>query len=188
MKRVSYQNSAAAFPPLFKGRGREGFHRESEALSRWTEPTPNPSLEKGGEQVARKSAGKAKKKYKSGIKAERARRLRNDATPAERLLWTKINRKQIGGYKFRRQHPIGLYVLDFYCVELKLCIELDGGQHAYEENRRKDEQRTTYLENKGIAVLRFWNIDVLGDVEGAIQMIFEEARSRAYELNRANES
>jgi len=133
------------------------------ALTKRCEPTPSRpkgpqplwTLKKGGGQAAPAANVKAKKKYRTASKTKRARRLRNEATGAERLFWTKLNRKQIDGHKFRRQHPVGLYVLDFYCVELKLCIELDGDQHGFDENRKKDERRTQYLEGQGMTVIRY---------------------------------
>ena len=141
------------------------------------EPTPSPSLEKGGEGAAR--SHKAKKKYRIAEKTKRARRLRNDATPAERRLWTRLSRRQLGGFKFRRQFPHGRYVLDFYCVELKLCVELDSDQHGEDDLRRKDEFRTKYLEENSVEVMRFWNHQVLTAVESAADAILEQAHALA---------
>ena len=90
-------------------------------------------------------------------KATRARNLRKDSTEAERLLWSKLRSRQVDGHKFRRQHPIGTYVVDFACVEADLLIEIDGGQHT----DTVDAERTAWLESEGFKVLRLWNHDVL---------------------------
>ncbi|GEM_PF-70051 len=97
----------------------------------------------------------------------RARSLRNNPTEAEKALWAKLKHGQMG-VKFRRQHPVRPYVLDFFCAERGLVIEVDGGQHN--ENKRDDE-RTAFLESKGYVVLRFWNNEVLGNIEGVIEMV-----------------
>ena len=90
---------------------------------------------------------------------QRARKLRNSATDAERRLWQHLRLKQLGGFKFRRQVPIAGYIADFLCRELKLIVELDGGQHA--EQSAYDKERTLELEAEGYRVLRYWNDDVL---------------------------
>ena len=96
---------------------------------------------------------------------EFARRLRKEMTDAERKVWQHLRSCRVEGYKFRRQHPIGRYVADFCCVERRLIIELDGGQHAEEIQVQKDRERTAYLKQKGFHVLRFWDNDVLNDVD-----------------------
>jgi len=88
-----------------------------------------------------------------------ARGLRKESTDAERKLWTLLRNRTLLGCKFRRQFPIDPYVADFVCVEKRLIVELDGGQHA--ESAEHDEERTAFLKSKGYAVLRFWNNDVL---------------------------
>ena len=100
---------------------------------------------------------------------ERARQLRSTMTDAERRLWSKLRFRQIEGHKFRRQAPIGSYVVDFLCSELKLIVEVDGGQHA--TRAEADARRTAYLESEGYRVVRVWNNEVLGDIEGACEMI-----------------
>ena len=82
-----------------------------------------------------------------------ARTLRKNLTDAEKRLWQKINRRQIGAFKFRRQHPIGEYIVDFVCLERHLIVELDGGQHAAQV--AYDDQRTAWLKSRGYRVLRF---------------------------------
>ncbi|KXS33571.1 MAG: ATP-dependent helicase HrpA [Candidatus Gallionella acididurans] len=103
----------------------------------------------------------------------RARELRKNATDAENLLWQLLRRNQILGYDFRRQHPAGSYILDFYCHQAKLAIELDGGQHAEEAQRAHDDKRSDWLEAQGIKVLRFWNNEVLTNTEGVLQSLFD---------------
>ena len=98
----------------------------------------------------------------------RAGELRNEATPAERKLWAYIRNEQLG-VKFRRQHAIGNYVPDFVCVKKKLIIELDGGQHT--EQAEYDNERTKFLESQGYKVIRFWNKDVMNDINGIIRNI-----------------
>ena len=97
-----------------------------------------------------------------------AKRLRREATAAESLLWQRLRNRQLG-YKFRRQQPIGPYIVDFVCPELKLVVELDGGQHA--DARNRDQVRTAYLESSGFTVLRFWNNAVFENLEGVLTVI-----------------
>ena len=98
-----------------------------------------------------------------------ARDLRRNLTDAERALWRHLRQRQVAGLKFRRQHPIGHYILDFVCLEARLVIELDGGQHA--DRQGEDHERTAWLEARGYRVLRFWNTDVLGNPEGLLELI-----------------
>ncbi len=97
----------------------------------------------------------------------RARQLRSTMTDAERTLWRALRRKQLDGHRFRRQHPIGRYIVDFFCPEAKLIVELDGGQHA--EQADYDADRTEWLEARGYRVVRYWNPDVLGNLEGVLE-------------------
>ena len=102
---------------------------------------------------------------------ERARTLRREATDAERRLWAALRNRQLHGYRFRRQFPIDPYIADFCCVERMLVVELDGGQHQQRE--RYDSARTHHLRARGFKVLRFWNADVLRNVEGTCDAIRE---------------
>ncbi|MBT3393396.1 MAG: endonuclease domain-containing protein [Elusimicrobiaceae bacterium] len=97
---------------------------------------------------------------------ENAKELRKSLTPAERFLWSKIKEKQLG-YKFRKQHVIAKYIVDFICLEKNLIIELDGGQHN-EETKEYDEKRDLILNKEGYKVIRFWNNDVLKNIEGVV--------------------
>ena len=105
-----------------------------------------------------------------------ARQLRNDQTDCERLLWQHLRNRQMAGYKFRRQYPCPPYVLDFYCAELHLAIELDGGQHYEERGQLKDRRRDEFLRGLGIRVLRFGNQDVLTNLEGVLETILAACR------------
>ena len=98
----------------------------------------------------------------------KAKHLRQDLTDAERKLWSVLRNRQLHGAKFRRQQPIGPYVADFVCQEARLIIEADGGQHAAS---RTDRQRTAFLKCKGYRVLRFWNNDILMNLDGVAQTI-----------------
>ena len=108
----------------------------------------------------------------------RARRLRSNLTEAERKLWYALRREQIGGLSFRRQHPMGRYVLDFYCSALGLAVEVDGGHHTDATFQAQDDRRTRWLNAKGVLVLRFWNNDVLGNLAGVLTEIATTAASR----------
>jgi len=105
-----------------------------------------------------------------------ARGLRREMTDAERSLWQHLRRRQIEGLKFRRQHPIGRYIADFVCVEVRLVIEVDGGQHG--ERQGYDKERTAWLAQRGYRVLRFWNHEVLTNAEGVMAVIGREVHRR----------
>jgi very-short-patch-repair endonuclease len=98
-----------------------------------------------------------------------ARSLRSNPTEVERLLWRHLRFWQLDGYKFRRQQPIGSYIVDFVCLERRLVIELDGGQHAEETDY--DSARDAWLRAEGFRVLRFWNNDVTQNIDGVKEQI-----------------
>jgi very-short-patch-repair endonuclease len=100
---------------------------------------------------------------------ENARRLRKEPTDAERKLWSALRQRQLTGFKFRRQVPIGDFVADFACLSQRLIIEVDGGQH--DTNREKDAARTAWLASRGYRVVRFWNNDVLANLDGVVRTI-----------------
>jgi very-short-patch-repair endonuclease/restriction endonuclease S subunit len=108
-----------------------------------------------------------------------ARTLRNNQTDAEHLMWRMLRDRRIAGAKFRRQHPVPPYVLDFYCHELKLAIELDGGQHGEPTGCERDRQRDAALSERGITVLRFWNNEVLTETEAVLEQIYRTVTERA---------
>jgi very-short-patch-repair endonuclease len=99
-----------------------------------------------------------------------ARSLRENATDAECLLWGRLRRRQLAGFKFRRQHQIGLYICDFACLDGLVIVELDGSQHA--ETLTYDARRDQFLRSAGFKVLRFWNNEVMGDPEDVLETIF----------------
>lgn len=100
---------------------------------------------------------------------KRARNLRINSTEVEKKLWYHLRNKQLDGYKFRRQYPVGNYIADFVCVSLKIIIELDGGQYA--EQLEYDKKRDKYLGKQGYKVIRFWNNDVTDHLEGILKTI-----------------
>jgi very-short-patch-repair endonuclease len=103
-----------------------------------------------------------------------ARKLRREATDAERRLWRHLRNRQLGGFKFRQQETIGRCIADFACVECKVTVEADGGQHSAEFDR----QRTAYLNSLGWEVLRFWNNDILQNTDGVLTFILAACEKR----------
>ena len=93
-------------------------------------------------------------------------------TDAERLMWSKLRDRRLVGVKFKRQKPIAGYVVDFVALDIKLIVEVDGGQHA--ERSESDARRTKVLEEAGYHVVRFWNHDVLGNIDGVLQALVQE--------------
>ena len=113
--------------------------------------------------------GKAGMGVRSVVAA--ARKLRRSSTDVERILWHRIRDKQIEDFRFRRQRPIGKYIVDFVCLDAMLIVEVDGGQHA--DAVLADAARTQFLESLGYRVLRFWNNEVLENMEGVLERIRE---------------
>jgi adenine-specific DNA-methyltransferase len=104
----------------------------------------------------------------------RAIELRKSMTDAERRLWQALRLRQMAGYKFHRQCPLGPFIADFACIEAKLVVEVDGGQHA--EHVVNDQARSAWLETNGFVVLRFWNDDVLLRMDDVLESIFSTLR------------
>ena len=102
---------------------------------------------------------------------DRARRLRRNQTEAERRLWARLRLRQLGNAKFRRQHPIGRFIADFCCMENGLVVELDGGQHMAQTET--DRRRSVFLARQGYRVLRFWDHEVMEDIEAVLQRIMD---------------
>lgn len=100
-----------------------------------------------------------------------AKSLRNNPTDTEKRLWYFLRTKQLRGLKFRRQAPIGHYIVDFVCFPKKFVIELDGGQHAEAKHKEKDDARDAWLTSQGFTVLRFWDNDILQNIEGVGEKI-----------------
>jgi very-short-patch-repair endonuclease len=99
-------------------------------------------------------------------------------TDAEARLWHALRRDQLNGLHFRRQHPIGPFTVDFYCPSLRLAVEVDGGQHA-EQRKQADDRRTKWLAEKGVTVVRYWNNDVLSNLEGVLSDLLGYTESLA---------
>ncbi|MGH8532698.1 MAG: endonuclease domain-containing protein [Gammaproteobacteria bacterium] len=113
--------------------------------------------------------------HPAGLK--RARKLRAEISDAEKRLWRHLRKRQLGEYQFRRQHPLGRYVVDFVCLEARLIIEVDGGQHM--ERAAYDRQRTEWLEQNGFRVLRFWNHEVMNHTDSVMAGISHALRFSA---------
>ncbi|MDD4924168.1 MAG: endonuclease domain-containing protein [Dehalococcoidales bacterium] len=110
--------------------------------------------------------------YKEKLKKP-SRQLRHDMTDTERYLWSKLKMRQLNGYQFYRQKPIGNYIVDFYCPALKLVIEVDGSQHFYNDGLEHDKERDAYINSLGLKVLRFTNVEVLKNMQGVFDKIIE---------------
>ena len=106
--------------------------------------------------------------YNDEILKPRRKSLRKSETDTERVLWKYLRNKRFYGIKFLRQYSVGPYILDFYCPEARLAVELDGRQHAENDQKIYDADRTNYLKDKDIKVIRFWNNDVLKNIESAL--------------------
>lgn len=102
-----------------------------------------------------------------------AKELRKNSTDAEKLLWHYLRAKQTTGLKFRRQQPIENFIVDFVCFDKKIIIELDGGQHGEKENIKADKERDEWFGKRGYTVLRFWNDEVLKNIEGVWRRIYD---------------
>ena len=108
-----------------------------------------------------------------------ARMLRARSTDAELALWRRLRARQISGVKFRRQTPIGQYIVDFVSFDVRIIIELDGGQHATFPQHQRDATRDRWLEEQGFLILRFWNTDVLLNIDGVLSVILEAVNQRS---------
>jgi very-short-patch-repair endonuclease len=120
----------------------------------------------------------------TGDTLAKAQRLQRELTDAERKLWSVLRNRQLEGAKFRRQQPIGPFIVDFVCQEQRLIVEADGGQHS---DNAADARRTAFLESKGYRVLRFWNNDILNNLDGMAQVI-ADALSTPHPAQAAPES
>ena len=115
----------------------------------------------------------SKYEYNSPLLKERRRELRNNQTEAEKLLWSKLKRKQVSGCKFWRQYSVGRFIVDFYCPEKRLIIELDGGHHSAKEVKQYDLEREDFLIAHDMKIIRFWNSDVFKNLDGVLNRIYE---------------
>jgi len=108
-----------------------------------------------------------------------ARKLRKDMPEAERCLWSRLRLKQLGGFRFRRQHTIGAFIADFACIEAMLVVELDGAQHGRDDAPMRDAARDAFIEGQGYLVLRFWNEAVTRRMDEVLEEIHRNACERA---------
>ncbi|MFC5344275.1 endonuclease domain-containing protein [Brevundimonas staleyi] len=113
-----------------------------------------------------------------GIGYQRARAFRRNLTPPEARLWRCLKGDQLAGLGFRKQHPIGPYILDFYCAAAKLAVEVDGGTHSNDAQIAHDERRTAWLKGKGVRVIRVRAIAVRDELDGVLEFIEGEAQGR----------
>lgn len=131
-------------------------------------PLLRKEVARGGRITVTKHFNKASEKAKR-------RRLRNNATNAEKLLWRHLKGKQLGSLKFRRQYSVDHFVLDFYCPELKLAIEVDGNSHFTTKGIEYDKEREAYISAFGITFVRFLNADIFENVDAVLQVILDKA-------------
>lgn len=124
-----------------------------------------------GEVGAKRRVGGSRRKAPARRLTGLARNLRRNTTDAEKKLWYRLRQNQMESLSFRRQHPIGNYIVDFWCSTVKLVVELDGGQHNDDADIEIDTARTAVLETRGITVLRFWNTDVMNNIDGVLATI-----------------
>ena len=111
--------------------------------------------------------------FNKNLETIKRKRLRNDLSEAERILWYRLKNKQIFGYKFRRQYGIEKYVADFYCPKAKLVIEIDGDSHIAEAAIQYDKERKKYIESLGLKVIRFTNVEVYKNLDAVIEIIIQ---------------
>jgi very-short-patch-repair endonuclease len=135
-----------------------------------------------GTEQAEASDSLSRVRERAGV---RARALRQRQTDAEALLWSRLRNRQLGGMKFRRQHPLAGYFADLVCIEARLVVELDGGQHA--DQTGYDSARSQAMASDGSRTLRFWNNDVLNNTDGVLQAILTAAGPHPTPLPQAGE-
>lgn len=116
---------------------------------------------------------------KTAHATKNAQTMRKHPTDAERMLWSRLNRKQLG-YKFRRQQPVGKYIVDFYNAEKRLVIELDGSQHL---DNYKDDERSHWLTSQGLKILRFWNNDVMQNIDAVLEQIIQTLQTTPHAVS-----
>ncbi len=138
----------------------------------------------------------SRKRERAGVRADvrlqQARALRQSPTTAEQVLWRHLRNRQLAGTKFRRQHPLGPYILDFVCLAQGLVVEVDGGQHADLQAQAYDRQRTVWLRQQGLRVLRFWNHEVVQQTNEVLAHVLQAltpalSRTREREVNTEDE-
>ena len=120
--------------------------------------------------------------FEPTLPRDAARRLRVDQTEAEQKLWSRLRRHQVRGFRFRRQYSIGPFFADFVCAEAKLIIEVDGSQHA--DQTVRDDSRSEFLRDAGYTVLRFWNYEVIGEIDQVVQRIADALEAAPRRIKR----
>ncbi|MGA9364243.1 MAG: endonuclease domain-containing protein [Bacteroidota bacterium] len=115
--------------------------------------------------------------YNKSSETDKRRMLRRSMSKAEVLLWTHLSRKQMLGYKFRRQHGVDQFVIDFYCPKLRLAVEIDGPSHAEQEAVEYDKMRQSYIEALGIRFLRFQNDEIYEDMQSVLESVASKIKS-----------
>jgi len=118
--------------------------------------------------------GEAAQMVSTSIRRAAAKKLRANTTPHERILWRALKELPMDGSHFRRQAPIGPYVVDFFCPAKRLIVELDGGHHNEDETAERDRPRQQWLENEGYRVIRFWNSEIASDLTAVLERIYVE--------------
>ena len=161
-----HPTAGACTPPSPSGRGDPPDPRGGDTRPEHTRVPPSPS--------GRGAGGEGGKPPIPPDMLQHARSLRSKQTDAEQLLWGLVRDRRFAGKKFHRQHSIGRYILDFYCHECRLAVELDGGQHNDEETRSRDDRRSRFLREQGVRVVRFWNHDVLLQTDSVLESLWDE--------------
>ena len=118
--------------------------------------------------------GEATKMVSTSIRRAAAKKLRASTTPHERILWRALRELPLGGSHFRRQAPIGPYVVDFFCPAKRLILEIDGGHHNEDATAERDRNRQKWLESEGYRVVRFWNSEITTDLNAVLERIYVE--------------
>ncbi len=141
-------------------------------MAAWSNETASPLPERGrsASEARRVGVKFASQFNRDAHKTARARNLRHACTDVEMRLWQRLRNRQLGA-DFRRQHPAGPYILDFYCPALRLAVEIDGGQHSRPQIASRDLKRTRWLAERDVATLRFWNSDVTENLSGVLESI-----------------
>ena len=142
------------------------------AVGQRTDTPPSTSLRSATSPSEEGEESKVRRAKRTDFAKKLAKRLRKQPTEAEKRLWYFLHKKQLDGLRFKRQEAIGQYVADFVCPALKLVVEVDGGQHGIKVE--KDAARTAWLESQGYSVIRFWNNEVMDNIEGVLATVREE--------------
>jgi len=130
---------------------------------------PPPGRGRAASEASRVGVRQPTEFDRTPAKTARARKLRQSSTDAERRLWSRLRGGRMGGLRFRRQHPAGPYILDFYCPQLRLAIEVDGSQHTLPSQELRDKSRTAWLRACGITEIRVWNNDIRQNLSGVLE-------------------